>query len=171
MGKVERGVYHKLIIAINNRLVRWRRVKVRPEEILLLLPHCLHKQSCPRNVMHSLDECRRCGQCSIGALIAIRDDLGVVACIAGGGREALAQTRRPEVKAVVAVACCKELVQGIFAAFPKPVLAVSNQTPEGPCRNTLADPAAVIQAIESLINNKGSGIRGQGSGFRVQGKE
>jgi len=155
-------VLHHLIITLNNRLVRWRRVRVRPEDILLLLPHCLHRQSCPQNVRHSLDECRRCGQCSIGALVAIRDDLGVVACIAGGGREALIQTRRPEIKAVVAVACHKELVQGIFAAFPKPVLAVSNQTPEGPCRNTLADPAAVIQAIESLMSHKGSGVGVQG---------
>lgn len=157
-------MFDKLIIALNNRLVRWRRIKVRPEELLLLLPHCLHKQSCPQNVVHSLDECRRCGQCSVGALATIRDDLGVVACVAGGGREALAQTQRPEIKAVVAVACDKELVQGIFATFPKPVLAVPNTTPEGPCRNTMADPAAVIRAIEKLTG-KGS----QGSGGRVQG--
>jgi hypothetical protein len=143
-------MFHKQIIALNNRLVKWRGIKVRPDEILLLLPHCLHKQSCPQNVVHSLDECRRCGQCSVGALAAIRDDLGVVACVAGGGREALAHTRRPGIKAVVAVACEKELVQGILAAFPKPVLAVSNTTPEGPCRNTMADPAAVIKAIASL---------------------
>lgn len=146
-------MFHKQIIALNNRLVRWRGIQVRPDEVLLLLPHCLHKQSCPQNVVHSLDECRRCGQCSVGALASIRDDLGVVACIAGGGREALARTRNPAIKAVVAVACDKELVQGIFAAFPKPVLAVSNTTPEGPCRNTMADPAAVIKAIVSLTGS------------------
>ena len=57
---------------------------------------------------------------------------------------------RPEVKAVVAVACEKELVQGIRAAFPKPVVAVPNMTPEGSCRNTVVDPVAVVKAIESL---------------------
>ncbi len=142
--------YHKLIIKLNNQLVRWRNPRVLPHEVLLLLPHCLHKQSCPRNVVHSLDECKRCGQCSVGALTGIRDDFGVVACVVGGGRDALARTRQPEIKAVVAVACEKELVQGIFAAFPKPVLGVLNSTPEGPCKNTLADPAEVIQAIERL---------------------
>lgn len=141
---------NKWIIKWNNRLVGWRRIKVRPEELLLLLPHCLHKQSCPQNVVHSLDACKRCGQCSVGALAGIRDEFGVVACIVGGGREALAHTRQPGIKAVVAVACEKELVQGIYAAFPKPVLAVVNITPEGPCKNTLADPEQVIQAIESL---------------------
>ena len=141
----------KLMIRLNNRWVGWRRIRVKPGEILLLLPHCLHKQSCPRNVVHSLDECRRCGDCSVGALAGLRDDFGVVACVVGGGREALAQVRNPRIKAVVAVACDKELMQGIRAAFPKPVLAVSNRTPEGPCKNTLADPAEVSHALASLI--------------------
>jgi hypothetical protein len=101
-------------------------------------------------VVHSLDECKRCGQCSVGALAGIRNDFGVVACVVGGGRDALARTRQPEIKAVVAVACEKELVQGIFAAFPKPVLGILNSTPEGPCKNTLADPAEVMHAIEQL---------------------
>ncbi len=141
----------RLIINLNNRLVGWRRIRgLRPSEILLLLPHCLHRQSCPRNVVHSLDECRRCGDCSVGALAGIRDEFGVVACVVGGGREALVQVRNPAIKAVVAVACDKELVQGIRAAFPKPVLAVPNQTPEGPCKNTLADPAEVVKAIGLL---------------------
>ena len=147
-------MFHKLFIRVTNAIVRWRRIRVRPEDILLLLPHCLHKQSCPRNVMHSLDECRQCGQCSVGALTGVRDDFGVVACVAGGGRQALAFVRKPEVKVVVAVACDKELVQGIRAAFPKPVLAVSNQTPEGSCVNTVVDPAVVVKAIDTLLDRK-----------------
>ena len=149
-------MFSKWFINLNNRVVRWRRIRVRPQDVLLLLPHCLHKQTCPQNVLHSLDECRRCGQCSVGALAGIRDDLGVVACVAGGGRQALAYVLRPEVKAVVAVACEKELVQGIRAAFPKPVVAVPNMTPEGSCRNTMVDPVAVVKAIESLT---GAGSR------------
>lgn len=140
------------IIKINNLLVRWRRVRVRPDEILLLLPHCLHKQSCQQNVVHSLDECRRCGACSLGALIGVRDTFKVAAFVAGGGRQALALAKQPGIKAVVAVACEKELVQGILAAFPKPVLAVANITPEGFCRNTLANPEQVRQAIASLTS-------------------
>ena len=37
----------RLIIKLNNALVRLRRVRVRPAEILLLLPHCLHNDGCP----------------------------------------------------------------------------------------------------------------------------
>lgn len=144
------ALINKGILNINNLLVRWRRIRVRPEEILLLLPHCLHKQSCPQNVIHSLDECRRCGACSLGALTGVRDACKVAAFVAGGGRQALALTKQPGIKAVVAVACEKELVQGILAAFPKPVLGIPNMTPEGFCKNTLADPGKVMRAIASL---------------------
>jgi hypothetical protein len=43
------------------------------------------------------------------------------------------------------------LKHGILAAWPKPVLAVTNITPEGPCRNTLADPGKVAEAIRVFL--------------------
>jgi hypothetical protein len=46
------------------------------------------------------------------------------------------------------------LVYGIFAAWPKPVLAVRNTTPEGPCRNTMADPAVVAAAIGEFLGGR-----------------
>lgn len=140
-----------MIVAVNNGWVRRRGIKVRPEEILLLLPHCLHKETCPQNVVHSLDECRRCGQCSVGELARVREMAGVSGCVVGGGRQALQRTRQSGIKAVVAVACERELVYGIFAAWPKPVLAVRNTTPEGPCRNTMADPTIVAAAIGEFL--------------------
>jgi hypothetical protein len=124
---------------------------VAPPHVLLLLPRCLHKESCQQNVVRSLKECQRCGQCSLAALAQLGDDLGVVACVAGGGRQALASARQRDIRIVVAVACRKELLHGIMAAFPKPVLAIVNTTPEGPCRNTLADPLKVAEAIRSVL--------------------
>jgi hypothetical protein len=146
-------MFRRGFIRLNNVLVRWRVRGLAPEQVLLLLPHCLHKDSCPQNVVHSLDECRRCGQCSLAALSRLREDFGVVACVVGGGRQALLHTRRKDIKAVVAVACEKELTHGIWAAFPKPVLAITNTTPEGPCRNTLADPEKVAESIAGLLSH------------------
>ena len=138
------------IVAANNWRVRRRGVRVKPEEVLLLLPHCLHRDTCSRNVKLSLDECRRCGQCSVGEMARVREMEGVQGCMVGGGRQALQRAREPGIKAVVAVACERELVHGIFAAWPKPVLAVTNTTPEGPCRNTMADAAQVAAAIREF---------------------
>ena len=59
--------------------------------------------------------------------------------------------RDSSVKIVVAVACEKELSDGILAAFPKPVVAVPNLQPEGPCKNTRVNIDAAIAAVKSLI--------------------
>lgn len=144
--------FKSILIRLNNALVRCRHVRASPGEVLLLLPHCLHHESCPQNVMRHLDECRRCGKCSLAGLAQARDDYGVVCCVVGGGRQALEQVRNPSIKAIVAVACEKELVAGILAAFPKPVLAVPNRTPDGPCRNTLADLGDVVRALATVTD-------------------
>ena len=44
-----------------------------------------------------------------------------------------------------------KLLDGIRACFPKPVLAVPNRRPNGPCKDTRVDLDAVRLAIESLI--------------------
>ena len=137
-------------IRANNALVRRRRVRVRPDQVLVLLPRCLHRDGCPQNVLRDVGACARCGKCSLADLVRVREDYGMVCCVVGGGRQAVEQARNPSIKAVVAVACERELVAGIRAAFPKPVFALLNQTPEGPCHNALVDVGAVIAAVEGF---------------------
>ncbi len=150
----------RFFIRANNARVRRWGVRARPEEVLLLLPHCLHRDSCPQAVRRNLDECRRCGACPIAELLRLRDEYAVVSCMVGGGRQAIAQARHKGIRAVVAVACEQELVAGILAAFPKPVYAVINTRPEGSCRNTLANPAEVARALNVFL--EGGAQRGNG---------
>jgi len=140
-----------LLIVVNNWLVRRHRHRFAPSEILVLLPRCLQRADCDRSVVTDLDACRRCGRCDVAALIALRNETGARFHMAGGGREAAALTRQPAVLAVVACACEKELLDGIRVAFPKPVLAVPNTTPEGFCRNTRVDIGRLRAAIQELL--------------------
>jgi hypothetical protein len=144
-----RGVW----IAANNWLVRHARRRVRPANLLVLLPRCLQRAGCGQAVVEDLDACRQCGQCDIAALLRLRAETGVRFCMAGGGRAAAALTRQPDVHAVVACACEKELIDGIRAVFPKPVLAVRNDTPEGFCRNTRVDIDRLRAAIRTMTLN------------------
>lgn len=140
-------------INLNNRLVRLRRVRVKPENLLLLVPRCLQKTDCPQALGETLDACRICGRCQVPDLIAIRDEFGIRCSLAAGGREALAFVADSSIQAVVAIACEKELFQGIMAVFPKPVLGVMNIQTNGPCRNTHFDPKTLRQAIESMLKS------------------
>ena len=143
----------KLVISFNNIANRFRKLEAKPENILLLVPHCLQKTTCGHNVIHDINQCAHCGQCNITDIIKLRDDYGVQCNIASGGRQAIDMVRDPSVKLVVAVACEKELSDGILAAFPKPVIAVPNLRPEGPCKNTRVNIDEAIAAVKALIPN------------------
>jgi len=143
----------KLLIGLNNWITRLRKVRVAPGNLLLLAPHCLQRTPCKHNVIHDLDQCARCGQCNVGDLLRLRDTYGVQCSLASGGRQAIGLVRRADVHAVVAVACEKELVDGIRAAFPKPVLALPNLRPNGPCKDTGVDAAELEAVLRTMLVN------------------
>jgi hypothetical protein len=148
-------MFRRLVIAVNNRITRMRRVRVAASEVMLLLPHCLQRTGCDRNLIRGIDECLRCRRCNVPEFIGLKNEMGVRCAVAGGGRQASQLVRDPGVRAVVAVACENELAEGIFAAFPKPVIAVSNECPNGPCRDTCANVGSVRRALESMIVKRG----------------
>lgn len=145
-------VYHNFILWMNERLNRLRTLRAPAGNVLLLVPHCLQRSQCEHNILHNLDNCERCGQCDINEIIRMRDELDIQCNLAGGGEEALAAVRHPSVRLVVAVACERELVTGILAAFPTPVLTVPNVRPHGPCRDTEVDNARLRAVLESVID-------------------
>lgn len=141
----------RALISLNNFLLRLRRPRCRPDELLLLFSSCLQRSACECNVRGSLDACRRCGQCVVGRLLDLTDELGIRVFMATGGRLAAEQARDRGVKAVVAVACRKELSEGLRAIFPKPTLLLELSTPNGPCRDTQIDFDAVRKAVASFL--------------------
>lgn len=141
----------RAVVRCNNAITRLRRIRIRPENLLLLLPHCLQNGACDRNIRHDVSRCGRCGRCDVSELLALRDKYGLRCSLVSGGRQALAALRRPEVRAVVAVACEKELCDGIRASLPKPVLAVPNLRPNGPCKDTRVLLADVEAAVRELL--------------------
>lgn len=144
-------MFREWMIKQNNALTARRRVKVTPDHLLLLLPYCVQASTCSQNVREDVVNCKGCGKCRIGEMKALAEKYGIRCVVAGGGRRAVEEVRRPGTRAVVAVACEKELTAGILSALPKPVLAVVNTRPRGYCINTSLDPAAVEAAIRSFL--------------------
>lgn len=102
---------------------------VRPDELLILLPRCLDKESMQRAMQLS-------GRYGVPLFVAARGRYA---------REMIARTRP---RAVVAVACERDLVSGVRdVAGRLPVLGTTLALPDGPCKNTSAD----IEALESQI--------------------
>ena len=144
-------MYQKAFIRLNNRVTLWRRIKVSPDRLLLLAAHCLQGSACGQNLNRGVEQCKGCGLCPVKELLALQKRYGVRCVIASGGRQAVAAVKDPSVSAVVAVACEKELMEGIFASFPKPVLAVSNTRPHGPCHDTQVQTAGIEAALKDML--------------------
>jgi len=98
--------------------------------------------------------CRLCGRCQVKDLIEIAEHYSIRRAIATGGELALQRTKDESIHAVVAVACEKELRQGILAAFPKAILGIVNERPCGPCKDTRVDLASVRRAIEWFLRGR-----------------
>ena len=142
-------------MTLNNVLaglrLRWRRSRF-GSGVLLLFPSCLQNPRCGQKILEDLGSCRRCGECKVGPLLEMAARYGVRPSVAPGGEIALQKVRGNSVTAVVAIACDRELRQGIISAFPKPVFGVRNSWPKGPCYETDVDLARVERAIGKIVS-------------------
>jgi len=126
----------KKFVSINNLMLKFRKRKCSPKNLLILFPHCLQYSRCKQNVKNDLNECKRCGKCKIKDLIEFSEKYGVHICLATGGRVALERVKSGDIHGVIAIACEKELRTGLMAAAPKTIFAVPNLRPHGYCKDT-----------------------------------
>ncbi len=138
-------------IKVNNELVDSEGRKYKPEEILLLMPHCLQNSRCKYRLTYKIDNCRRCGECPLAGLLELRDRYGVHLAIATGGtiaRRIVVQTRP---RLILAVACERDLASGIQDTYPIPVYGVLNERPFGPCLDTFVALDHVDLALKRFL--------------------
>lgn len=145
-SKNKKDAYQRLVISINNKLVKRERPKA--GKILLLLPHCLQMNECNIRLTYNIYNCERCGRCEIKDLIQIADENHLNLFIATGGSLARRIVNEVRPEAVVAVACENDLSSGIADTYPLPILGIPNERPFGPCLNTNVDLEKVKEAIE-----------------------
>ncbi len=139
-------------IEVNNQLVLLRKIRVRPDEILVLAPHCLQFNGCPHKITRDLRNCRQCGQCQVSDFIRLKGELKVNVAVVTGGTLARKRIREYNPKAIIAIACERDLTSGILDSYPIPVLGVLNDRPNGPCQDTEVRLDKVQSAVERFID-------------------
>ena len=138
-------------IAMNNSLVISQKYKVRPDRILILLPHCIQLFDCEIKVTGDVNKCVLCGRCDIKGLVEIGSKYGIDISVATGGTLARKVIVEKRPKLVLAVACERDLTSGIKDCYPLPVIGVLNLRPHGPCFNTIVDTAAIDAALQQVL--------------------
>lgn len=141
----------RAFIQVSNHLVKIRGIQIKGEDVLILLPHCIQKFDCQYKVTSDIENCRRCGLCDIDELLNLKNKYGCHLAVATGGTLARKVVKELRPKAIVAVACERDLASGIQDTYPLPVTGVINIRPEGPCVNTGVDVSKVEEAIINFI--------------------
>lgn len=139
------------LLKLNNWLGNKRNIKVKPQEILVLCPRCLQNHTCKQDLISDVHNCKKCGLCSVKEIVELCDRYGVEMRFATGGGMAVKLAKQRHIKAIVAIACAKELCMGIMFTMPKTVFAVENVTPNGPCLDTGVNVENVRQALDKII--------------------
>ena len=141
-------------IKVNNELILTDNGQFTPDQILILLPHCIQRSACNLRISHDVNHCRRCGLCPVGGLLDLRDTFGVHLAVATGGTIArrLVVEKRP--RFILAVACERDLSSGIQDTYPLPVFGLLNERPNGPCYDTLVSLPLVESALRRFIKKE-----------------
>ncbi|PLY01984.1 MAG: hypothetical protein C0623_04620 [Desulfuromonas sp.] len=145
---IDRDTLQQSFIALNNQLVRAKRLRVPPEKALILLPHCIQLFDCDIKITGDVGRCVQCGKCDISGLSEAAGKRGIDIAVATGGTLArkIIVERRP--KFILAVACERDLTSGIRDSYPLPVIGVLNHRPNGPCFNT----NIIMDEVENVLD-------------------
>ena len=133
-----------------NRLVLLQNLSVPPNRLLILIPHCLQWDKCPHKITRNVQNCHRCGHCPVGTILEMAELHHTYLAVATGGTLARQIVKECRPKAIVAIACERDLVSGMQDVFPLPVLGLLNKRPHGPCFNTDVDTDALRLLLETI---------------------
>lgn len=150
-------------VAINNQLVLGEAGKVRPQKLLLLLPHCLQHHECPLRITGDIENCKACGNCKISDLVALSKKYAVPVAVATGGTLArrIVVEKKPNV--IIGVACERDLTSGIQDTYPIPVFGILNRRPHGPCYDTDVDLQLVEKGLITFLDSESFDAQGSGT--------
>ena len=144
----------RLYIDVNNLYISSSNISKGAEKVLLLLPHCLQNSECNYKITGNASNCRRCGKCTIGAILDLADEKGVKAVVVTGGTAARNMIIKEKPEAVVSVACERDLASGIAEMNKIPVFGVVNERPNGPCFNTTVEVDKLREKLDRILGQK-----------------
>ena len=155
LGKIfgfNRRRIERSFIAVSNQIIHQRHIRVPADRLLVVTPHCLQLATCPHKITRDpMANCQRCGACDIGALVQLAEELGFHFFVVTGGTLARQTVKKIRPKAVMAIACERDLTSGIQDVYPLPAVGVLNIRPNGPCYNTHVDIEQVRREIEDML--------------------
>lgn len=159
---IDREKIKSSFIEVNNELVHAKRIAFKPEQVMILAPHCLQESTCPHKITLDVSNCKKCGRCPVHLLRNLAEKYGIALVVATGGTLARKFIEKYRPQAIVAIACERDLTSGILDVNPLPVIGVLNERPEGPCYNTRVSISRVEEALNFFLEDDARRLDSQG---------
>ena len=152
----------RAFITINNQLVLAEARRVRPEKLIILLPHCIQFHECDVRITGDVENCKACGKCKVKNIVTLSQKYHVSISVATGGSVArrIVVQRKPDM--IIGVACERELASGIQDTYPIPVYGILNDRPFGPCYDTDVDLELVERGMAAFLEDESEETKGLG---------
>lgn len=151
MGKlvgISKDEIRKIFIKINNAYIYSKKYNLNSEDLIILIPHCIQNHNCKLKVTNDIDNCKKCGMCKINELLQLKGKYNVKVFVATGGTLARKIIIDNKPRAVIAVACERDLTSGVKDVKGISVLGVFNSRPYGPCIDTNINIKEIEKAID-----------------------
>lgn len=149
--KYDKNYIRRLFTELNNKLIFSNEYNIEGKNILILTPHCIQKSFCPHRITTNIENCRQCGKCNVDDLIKLKKEFGVNIRVVTGGTLARKIIKDIKPKAIIAIACERDLMSGLQDIKALPIIGILNKRPEGPCVNTLFDIEEAKIAIKHFL--------------------
>jgi hypothetical protein len=141
-------------VQANNAAVRAHYRARKPDNVMVLLPHCVVWTRCPKKVVKDLAACKECDLCQMEEILGIADRASLPVGIAIRSVEAYIQAREMGPDLTIAVACDDRLVKGITRVPEIPAFGLPLHLPEEGCHDNLVDLPGLHAALGYFIGEE-----------------
>jgi hypothetical protein len=142
----------RAFVQANNAAVRALYARRKPKDVLVLLPHCVVWNRCPKKVVKDLARCTECDLCQIEGILGIAERAKLPVRIAIRSADAYAEARGRGPDLTLAVACDDRLVKGITRVPEIPAFGLPLHLPIlDACYNNLVDVPGLQEAIAYFL--------------------
>ncbi|MEW6010322.1 MAG: DUF116 domain-containing protein [Euryarchaeota archaeon] len=144
IGLDEKIVDH-IGVEVRNKVNQKQFEKIKPQDKLLILPHCLRSLDCEATLESSGLVCNHCKKCVIGVLKEKGEEMGYKVFIIPGSTFLQKIAEKNNFKAVLGVACYQDLNLSMMklARFSPQGVVLSRDG----CIKTKVDPKAVLEKM------------------------
>lgn len=129
-------------------------IHVDRQDICLFLPHCLKSRDCPASTDAEGVLCEQCGRCTIATMVLAAEAAGIRVFCAPGGTLIKALIKKYRPKAVIGLACWKEILLAIELLWDKGIFLQVFPLKKDGCFETCVNPDPILSFLSELALRK-----------------